>query len=65
MHRGVACGLEINPGGRSTRMSLTFSMGIPNPFVLNVKLVTPTNGCAAGLRDLVVGIRTRLQDLEP
>jgi hypothetical protein len=42
---GVASGLEIRPGGRSTRMFLTLPSGIP-PVLLNLKLVMPTNGWA-------------------
>src|SRR3954469_656571 len=43
VHFGVACGFEIRPGGRSTRMSLTLPSG-SSPLLLNEKSVTPENG---------------------
>src|SRR3954454_19112770 len=45
VHFGVACGFEIRPGGRSTRMSLTLPSG-NSRLLLNEKSVTPENGVA-------------------
>jgi hypothetical protein len=45
---GAASGLTLNPGGRSTRTSLTLPSGVPsNPVVLNEKSVMPNGGWPA------------------